>query len=190
MSKHFLTDYIKVYDDIVEADFCDVTIETFETKADVPYLDREQRPSFHDLNISQKYIDRDPWWMGIQHKLKGVFEEITQRYIDELDLKEEFPEDYAFEEYRIKKYENNGYDRFKDHVDVSDYPSARRFLVGFLYLNDVEEGGETNFPKLDYSVKPKRGRIVMFPPTWQYTHAGLPPVSSNKYIVGTYLHYK
>ena len=185
-----LKDYIKVYEDAVKGDFCDVTIETFETKGRPQYLDRQQSPTFHDLNISQRYIDKDPWWMGIQHQLKGVFEDTTKRYIEELDLKNEFPGEYEFEEYRIKKYENNGYDRFKDHVDVFDHESARRFLVGFLYLNDVEEGGETTFPKLDYSVKPKRGRILLFPPTWQYRHAGLPPVSSNKYIVGTYLHYK
>ena len=185
-----LKDYIKVYDDVVKGKFCDIVIETFETKAEVPYLDREQRPSFHDLNITQKYLEKDEWWMGIQYHLKGVFKDIMQRYIDELDLNDVFPEEYAFEEYRIKKYENNGYDQFKDHVDVQDYPSARRFLVGFLYLNDVEEGGETHFSKLNYSVKPKRGRIVIFPPTWQYTHSGLLPISSNKYIVGTYLHYK
>ena len=84
---------------------------------------------------------------------------------------------------------NNNYDQFKDHVDVQDYASARRFLVGFLYLNDVEEGGETSFPKLNFDISAKCGTILLFPPTWQYRHAGKPPVSNNKYIVGTYLHY-
>ena len=46
-----LKDYIKVYDDAVKGDFCDVTIETFETKGRPQYLDRQQRPTFHDLNI-------------------------------------------------------------------------------------------------------------------------------------------
>ena len=32
-------------------------------------------------------------------------------------------------------------------------------------------------------------KILLFPATWQWRHAGLPPVSENKYIVGTYLHY-
>ena len=38
-------------------------------------------------------------------------------------------------------------DQFKDHVDVGDYNSARRFLVCFLYLNDVKEGGPQIFQK-------------------------------------------
>ncbi len=97
--------------------------------------------------------------------------------------------DDSYEEFRMKMYENNNYDQFKDHVDVQDYASARRFLVGFLYLNDVEVGGETSFPKLNFDISAKCGTILLFPPTWQYRHAGRPPVSNNKYIVGTYLHY-
>ena len=33
----------------------------------------------------------------------------------------------------------------------------------FLYLNDVEEGGETSFPELGISVKPKRGNALLWP---------------------------
>ena len=36
----------------------------------------------------------------------------------------------------MKKYMPNNIDEFKEHVDVSDYASARRFLVFFLYLDD------------------------------------------------------
>ena len=59
----------------------------------------------------------------------------------------------------------------------------------FVYLNSVVTGGETNFPRLDYAVQPKCGRILVFPATWQYRHAGLKPQSDKKYIVGSYLHY-
>jgi prolyl 4-hydroxylase len=31
-----------------------------------------------------------------------------------------------------------------------------------MYLNDVEEGGETYFPKLNFSVAPKKGMAVYF----------------------------
>ena len=34
-----------------------------------------------------------------------------------------------------------------------------------------------------------KGRLLMFPPTWNYLHAGLQPVKKSKYIVGSYLHY-
>ena len=38
-----------------------------------------------------------------------------------------------------------------------------RILTFYMYLSDVEEGGETAFPKLKLSVKPKLGRAILWP---------------------------
>lgn len=183
-----LLDYVRTYDGLVSDDFCQKVITTFH-ESNSEYIDREQRPSFTELNISKLYLAKDEKWMGIQKKLSDVFVDVSELYMKELDVGQDFPAKYAFEEYRLKMYQNNGHDQFKDHVDVGDYNSARRFLVCFLYLNDVKEGGETNFPKLNYRVSPKCGRILVFPATWQWRHAGLAPKSNKKYIIGTYLHY-
>ena len=59
----------------------------------------------------------------------------------------------------------------------------------FWSLTDVEEGGETFFNDLDYGVKPKKGRMLMFPPFWMYPHPGVRPISGTKYILGTYLNF-
>ena len=80
------------------------------------------------------------------------------------------------------------------NVDVQSYETARRFLVGFFYLNDVEEGGETAFQQhksvpISVKVKPKAGRLLIFPPLWTHPHIGMKPISEPKYIIGTYLHY-
>lgn len=37
------------------------------------------------------------------------------------------------------------------------------FFYQYFLSSDVEEGGETNFPRLDIAVKPKRGRAVLWP---------------------------
>jgi hypothetical protein len=63
----------------------------------------------------------------------------------------------------------------------------------FTYLNDVDEGGETEFESDEnnlFTVKPKCGRIVVFPPMWTFPHRGKKPISNPKYILSTYLHYK
>ena len=36
-------------------------------------------------------------------------------------------------------------------------------MTVFLYLNDVEEGGGTDFPDLGITVQPKRGRALLWP---------------------------
>ena len=183
-----LTDFIRCYDGLATKTFCDAIIESYGiTKGQ--YLDREQRPSFHELNISQRYIAKDPQWMGIQMQLTSIFTDAVNLYIEDLDCLNDFPLKYAFEENRLKLYDNNAYDQFKDHVDVQDYSSARRFLVCFLYLNDVEEGGTTDFPKIHHAITPKCARILVFPPNWMYRHAGRPVTKGTKYILGSYLHY-
>ena len=183
-----LKDYIKVYDEMFTKTFCDSIIEAY-TNSEKTVIDREQRPSFTEVNISQRYLAKDPLWVGIQKQIQDVFVDCIQLYMNSLQVEVDFPAKYSFEEYRVKYYDNNGHDQFKDHVDVGDYNSARRFLVMFLYLNTVEVGGETMFTRIGESVSPQTGRVLMFPANWQYRHAGLPPESDKKYIVGTYLHY-
>lgn len=41
-----------------------------------------------------------------------------------------------------------------------------RILTFYMYLSDVEEGGETAFPMMNKSVKPKKGSAVLWPSTY------------------------
>lgn len=45
----------------------------------------------------------------------------------------------------------------------ADRQCGPRILTFFLYLSDVDAGGGTNFPKLDLTVEPKRGRALLWP---------------------------
>ena len=183
-----LEDYIKCYDNMINDSLCNEIIEAYK-QSGTTYVNREQRPTFHELNISKKFKAEDPLWNKPQKILTETFIDVVNLYMEDLEIARDFPVKYTFEEYRMKRYEANDYDQFKDHVDVGDYNSARRFLVMFLYLNTVEVGGETMFTRIGESVSPQTGRVLMFPANWQYRHAGLPPESDKKYIVGTYLHY-
>ena len=91
---------------------------------------------------------------------------------------------------RIKKYEPSSDDRFDIHVDVQDHQTSKRYLAFLTYLNDDFFGGETDFPYNKLTVRPKTGTVLVFPPTWQYPHRGLPVKKGEpKYIMSTYLHY-
>ena len=93
------------------------------------------------------------------------------------------------ENVHFKKYEANGLDVFKNHVDVIDPgPLSKRFLVFIMYLSDVEEGGETTIPRYNIKCKPKAGRLLMFPPYWTHPHQGEQVIKGTKYIMMTYLH--
>lgn len=86
----------------------------------------------------------------------------------------------------LKRYRAGANEAFQPHFD-SVHEAANRYLVFLWYLNDVAEGGETEFAQLDLRVAARRGRLLMFPPYWMFQHAGLAPVSADKYILSTYL---
>ena len=72
-------------------------------------------------------------------------------------------------------------------IKVLNEPRAFVFSV---YLNDVEEGGETEFLHFSKRVKPKTGRIVIWPAAFPYIHRGNPPLSGEKYILTSWMMIK
>ena len=124
------------------------------------------------------------------------FLEIVDRYRKDVDLhKSQWPVNHGYEEFRMKRFlvSDGGPDseQFKDHVDVTSHEGGKRFLIMMVYLNDDFEGGETVFPILGDTIKPKKGRLLLFPPTWNYLHHGNPPLKPGyaKYFLMTYLNY-
>jgi hypothetical protein len=73
------------------------------------------------------------------------------------------------------------------HCDSSDVMSSRKIMVVILYLNTVEEGGETEFLYQSKRIPPIQGTLALFPATWTHTHRGNPPLKGNKYILTTWL---
>lgn len=87
---------------------------------------------------------------------------------------------------------------YKPHKDYLVGPGAgeylelqggQRVVTTFVYLDDVAEGGETDFPELKVSIKPARGRAVKFynldstgAPNPMTLHAGCPVLKGEKWL--------
>jgi len=82
---------------------------------------------------------------------------------------------------------------YKAHHDffssTTKVANNNRISTLIMYLNDVELGGETFFPKLNFSVSPKKGMAVYF--EYFYTdqhlndltlHGGAPVITGEKWI--------
>ena len=177
--------YIKVYDNVLSEHQCNSLMQKFEANKDQQVsTDLENHRHFTEININQ-HSD----WKNMVDGLYSTLRPYVNKYKSDCNIKvKQWPAKFGFEEIRFKRYLPNDKDEFKEHVDVGDYASARRFLVFFLYLND-NDGGETSFSEYDIKVKPKAGRLLMFPPTWTYLHTGHKPIEQPKYIIGSYLHY-
>lgn len=66
---------------------------------------------------------------------------------------------------------------------------GQRMVTALVYLNDVEEGGDTRFTRLDLNVKPSKGRLLVFHDTLKGTnivhplseHSGTSVIKGEKY---------
>ena len=52
-----------------------------------------------------------------------------------------------------------------------------------IYLNDVEEGGETEFLYQKMRIKPTKNTCLLWPGSFTHLHRGLPPLSGSKFIL-------
>ncbi len=77
------------------------------------------------------------------------------------------------------------------HSEIYPQPepndALHRVLLFLIYLNDVDEGGETDFYYQDRSVKPKAGTMIIAPCGFTHTHRGNIPLSSDKYVLTSWV---
>ena len=180
--------WIKTYPKIFSKEECAGLIEWFEIldeSKQLVHTKLEGHREFDEVNLN----DFREQTLKMQLDVYKRFDDILERYKQDVNVHEKaLPEKSAWEEIRIKRY-RAGRGNFLDHVDVGNYISARRFLVFFVYLNNVDFGGETEFPTFDLQVSPECGTILIFPATWTYLHRGNTPITNDKYILGSYKHY-
>ncbi|CCQ10412.1 2OG-Fe(II) oxygenase family enzyme [Pseudoalteromonas luteoviolacea B = ATCC 29581] len=65
--------------------------------------------------------------------------------------------------------------------------ALHRVLLFMFYLNEVAEGGETEFFYQQRKLKPKKGSMVIAPGYFTHTHRGNMPTSNDKYILTSWV---
>jgi len=180
-----LESFVQVFDGALDAALCGRMIDSFHA------LERFQRPNGEGVRSG---LDASRWTeldigplsdAGFRAMLLQNMHAHLARYVEAVGLTIPVPATTRTSELIIKRYRPGGEERFQPHFDSLGEVS-NRYLVFLWYLNDVAEGGETAFVDLDLEVKPKTGRLLMFPPYWMFQHTGRAPVSNDKYILSTY----
>lgn len=93
---------------------------------------------------------------------KGSLPAIEKKVCDTLAIPLQYSERGQLQQYKPGTY-------FKEHQDYFHYPWDKDELRGgqrtwtmMIYLSDVEEGGETNFPTVGQKFTPKKGTAVVW----------------------------
>jgi len=105
------------------------------------------------------------------------------------------------ENFQLLRYQpGQFYTLHNDYIDHDiDRLQGVRILTFFLYLSDVEEGGETRFPRIGLEVKPKNGRAILWPSVFndepnkkdvRSDHEARPVLKGLKYGANTWIHMR
>jgi len=84
----------------------------------------------------------------------------------------------------IQHYEpGQGFHGWHSERASADYPSVSRMLVFMTYLNDVTDGGETEFQHQKLKIRPEKGLTIIWPSDWMFMHRGITSHTQPKTIV-------
>ena len=164
-----------------ECDYLCNHIENNNTRSTVAGLGSEKSVYNEGRTSSTSTIpDNDP-----------KFQTINNKMYDELGISSEYSEPTQGQIYLEGQYFNYHNDYFEgDSYTNHCLASGQRTWTFMLYLNDVEEGGETEFPRLNQKISPTKGTAIV----WKNSdgtgsenpashHSGLAIVKGKKVII-------
>lgn len=180
-------DFIGVYEDAYSKQFCKDIINYFELshKNGNTYT-RQQTEKVAKTKKNDISLEFAFYLNSVEPNLYKQFNDIFwsvgyKEYSETFDILNNYPPHKIFYTKIQKTNPTGGYHVW--HAENQGSEVTTRLLTFILYLNDVKEGGETEFLYLSRRVKPKAGTLVIWPASFTHTHRGNPPLSGSKYIL-------
>ncbi len=155
-------------------------------------LNREHKNRM-EFDISGNTSEPGGWqspWAAVERLMVSVLVGALAEYEVLNPILRTFPSTFGDEGFRMIRYrestESGGSPELhRWHVDGGQEPdgASPRILAAMIYLSEPDLGGETRFHNQRFDVKPTCGRVVIFPSSFTYVHAGAPVLKGRKYAV-------
>jgi hypothetical protein len=173
-----MTDFI--YTQTIEQEICDELIDYFENNPNKFVgqsafgVDKNIKDStdcyLEDVDLSNRYFEQ----------LKNV----VDKYIEKFPYCNNYGPWGISDSINIQKYPpNGGFHAWHTERAGANGLQSTRHLVFMTYLNDVNDGGGTEFYHQQKLLKAKKGVTVIWPADWTHTHRGVTSPSETKYII-------
>ena len=177
--KAIFEEHIGIFPNIAPPQWCDDVIKYFEAN----YLKSKPRTP---QEISRGISDTS-YFLYDENLKKGFNKFFPPAYLAYRDKYPFMPTSLDINEFKLQKtLPTEGF--FPFHIEHSSTPPGiYRVGVYTLYLNDVEEGGETEFLYQLKRIKATKGTLVIFPAGYTHVHRGNTPFSGEKYIMTGWL---
>ena len=174
-------------------DLCDELVEVFESNQNMqkPGVTAERKiqeeiKKSTDITIAPNELEKEKF-----HSVSKYVQHLKICYLDYIEqwdfLKSSMPVMHIGP-FNLQRYQKG--DHFGAlHAERTRLSRAHRTFAWMTYLNDVLEGGETIFPMFGVSVKPVRGKTLLWPSEWTHAHLGKAVEKGNKYIITGWMHF-
>lgn len=154
-------------------------------------IDKVARPS--TVFAGDGYAHQRTSYSGDVDPKDSFVRMIERRICDLMGLNQAWGETFQGQRYQPGQEFQGHYDYFNTLADYWPHESRRggqRCWTAMAYLNEVEAGGETEFPMLGISVPPQAGMLLLWnnalpdgSPNPDTLHAATPVVSGVKYVI-------
>ena len=176
---------IEEYRNVFPIDYCKQLIETFEQRASMQLTEHQTGFKNQDERIfmdmsnhnNMFHVDADLCKFFYQTVVKTYEEKYGKKYDSLRAVVQHSPKGMSIQKTRP----HQGYHAW--HCECADLCTSSRVMAYTLYLNSVEEGGETEFLYQGVKIKPEPGKLVFFPAYYTHPHRGNPIYKGVKYIV-------
>ena len=169
---------IVVLDKVLSNQECDQLIEFSKDKLKRSKISSTGEEEVNEIRTSSS--------MFFQESENDILEELEKRISDIMCIPIEHAEGIQILRYTPGQEYKAHYDFFNS---ASKAAKNNRISTLVIYLNDVEEGGETYFPKLNLSISPKKGSAVYFEYFYNNEdlneltlHGGAPVIKGEKWV--------
>ena len=191
--------HIGIYEKAVSNDLCDKFIKLYnnypemQQRRNINSGARDKQFFIHEF-VNSKLISKEENEIAIE--IVNEFNTVLERALLDYQYKystivNEYGVLSPLGVYKIQKtLPTEGFHSFHIEQSIKDLNDFSRVLVYTLYLNDVEDGGETEFLEQLIRIKAKKGTLCIFPAGLTHPHRGNTPYTGEKYILTGWLFAK
>lgn len=194
-----IKDFIGIFDNTLSKDMCDKIIGIYDQSEKLNYTrsrkDLGENKIKKDNNLvfanSRKYIDNDIHFKSFEPYIKEFVDTAWicyREYANKYGMLNNVASHRFYDSIKIQKTKpTEGYHLW--HCEHDTRETGSRLLLVMLYLNDVKDGGETEFLYQSKRIEPKQGRLVICPASFTHTHRGNPPLKTDKYMINGWIEF-
>lgn len=174
----------------IDTNLCDKIVDFFnenkslQSKGEtVNGVDEAKKKSI-DIGINPKNLSKPEY-----QNLKIYFDHLFNCYSDyraQWPFLNEIFKKVDIGSFNIQMYSSGGHFS-KLHSERTSIKTLHRLFAFMTYLNEDFDDGETFFEHYSLSVKPKKGKTLIWPAEWTHAHKGNMVNNGSKYIITGWL---